>query len=308
MNKTKREKRDKALSKSVRRSKAQLRADAILMFNKGSSAAEVADLLGVSRQSVYNWVNRYRSRTNQDLSARLSDAERSGRPKIADGKIDHWIAKVIDCAPSSYGYYATEWTTELLRVFLRDFHGIECSRNTVRRSISRLRFDETLITETPPLCYSYSRIGEQKRIPITGNRRKRIIHGVINIKTGDVELLITKLWIQETHQDFLQLIRSHWRGWNIILFEDRGAPHTSEDSRELAKRLGIELRFLPKATPELNPMDHLFRFGKKDTQANRLSHDVSEVVLSACRYIIDMSPHERLTIAGIYSGSSWLDN
>jgi transposase len=109
------------------------------MFNKGTSAAEVAELLGVSRQTIYNWINRYSCRDNQDLSARLSDAERSGPPKIADGKIDHWIAKVIDYTPSTYGYHATEWTAELLRIFLMNFHGIECSRNTVRRSISRLR-------------------------------------------------------------------------------------------------------------------------------------------------------------------------
>jgi hypothetical protein len=37
------------------------------------------------------------------------------------------------------------------------------------------------------------------------------------------------------------MIRSHWRGWNIVLFEDRGSPHTAEASLELAFSLGIEL-------------------------------------------------------------------
>jgi transposase len=133
-----RTKRATVLSKSLRLSRSQLRADAILMLSRGKSAAEVAALLGVSRQTVYNWINRVTSRVNEDLPIRLSDAERSGRPKIADGKIDHWISKVIDFPPSSYGYHATEWTAELLRIYLLDAHGIECSRNTVRRSISRL--------------------------------------------------------------------------------------------------------------------------------------------------------------------------
>jgi hypothetical protein len=167
--------------------------------------------------------------------------------------------------------------------------------------------DETIITETPPLCFSYAHVGEQKRIKITGNRSKRIIHGAINIKSGDIELLITQQWNQETHQDFLELVRKRWRGWNIVLYEDRGAPHTSEDSRELAENIGLELRFLPRATPELNAMDHLFRFMKKDTQANRMTHDVNEAALAACRYLIDMTPHERLKKAGVLSGSFWLD-
>ena len=86
-----------------------------------------------------------------------------------------------------------------------------------------LMLDETIITETPPLYSCYGHIGEQVRVPITGNRSKRILHGAINIKSGDVSLLITEEWINETHQTFLSMIRSHWRGWNIVLFEDRAS-------------------------------------------------------------------------------------
>jgi hypothetical protein len=54
--------------------------------------------------------------------------------------------------------------------------------------------DEIIITETPPLYSCYCRIGRQCRVPVTGNRQKRILHGVINIGSGDVLLLITKVW------------------------------------------------------------------------------------------------------------------
>ena len=115
-----------------------------------------------------------------------------------------------------------------------------------------LRLAETIITETPPLSACYGRIGEQVQVPITGNRSKRILHGALNIGSGEVLLLITTDWVQETHQYFLRMIRSHWRGWQIVLFEDRGSPHTADDSLEVASDLAIELRFLPIATPELN--------------------------------------------------------
>src|SRR6185437_9364481 len=54
-----------------------------------------------------------------------------------------------------------------------------------------LMLDETIITEIPPLYSCYGHIGEQVRVPITGNRSKRILHGAINVKTGDISLLIT---------------------------------------------------------------------------------------------------------------------
>ncbi len=169
-----------------------------------------------------------------------------------------------------------------------------------------LMLDETIICETPPLYSCYGRIGEQVWVPITGNRAKRIVHGVINIHSGEVVLLITEEWVQETHQYFLSMIRSHWRGWNIVLFEDRGSPHTAEASLELAFSLGIELRFLPRATPELNAMDHLWRHVKGRSLANQATQSIDESAHNACQDIFNMSPRERLRKAGILSGNFWL--
>lgn len=168
--------------------------------------------------------------------------------------------------------------------------------------------DEVIITETPPLYSCYCRIGEQARVPITGNRQKRILHGAINIKTGDVLLLMTDVWDEHTHQYFLRMIRAHWRGWQIVLFEDRGTPHTAEESRKLAADLAIELRLLPRATPELNAMDHLWRSVKGRALANRPTLSIDDSADAACQYIFRMTRHERLQKAGILSGNFWLTN
>src|SRR4051812_3616585 len=125
-------------------------------------------------------------------------------------------------------------------------------------------------------------------------------------RTGDVSLLITKEWTQETHQGFLSVIRSHWRGWNIVLFEDRAGQHTSPDSLEWAEELGIEVRLLPRATPELNAMDHLWRHTKREALGDRETVTIDGSALAACQHIIDLSPEERLRQGGIFSGSFWL--
>jgi hypothetical protein len=169
-----------------------------------------------------------------------------------------------------------------------------------------LMLDETIITETPPLYSCYGHIGEQVRVPITGNRAKRILHGAINVRSGDVGLLITEEWTKETHQGFLSMIRARWRGWNIVLFEDRASQHTAPDSRGWAAGLGIEVRLLPKAAPELNAMDHLWRHTKRETVGSRATETVEKSALDACQYIIDLSPRDRLRQAGTLSGDFWL--
>jgi transposase len=169
-----------------------------------------------------------------------------------------------------------------------------------------LMLDETILTETPPLYACYGRIGEQVFVPITGSHARRILHGALNIRSGEILLLITEDWVQETHQTFLAMIRSHWRGWNIVLFEDRGSPHLADESLRLAGELHIELRLLPKATPELNAMDHLWRHVKGRGLANRATHSIDASADRACQYLLAMNPCERLRKAGVLSGRFWL--
>ena len=166
--------------------------------------------------------------------------------------------------------------------------------------------DETIITETPPLYGAYGRIGQQVCVPITGNRAKRVLHGALNILTGEVLLFISEQWDEVTHQYFLELVRAHWRGWHLIVFEDRGSPHTAEESMELATSLGIQIRLLPRATPELNAMDHLFRFVKTRAVSNRVTQSIDDSALAASRYIYRLSRYERLVEAGVLSGNFWL--
>ncbi len=119
-------------------------------------------------------------------------------------------------------------------------------------------------------------------------------------------MLITKTWNHLTHQDFLQVIRRHWRGWQIVLFEDRGSPHTAGDSQAYAARVGIQIRFLPRATPELNAMDQLWRQTKGPALADCPTVSIDASALALCQHIIDLSPRERLRKAGVLSGHFWL--
>jgi transposase len=118
--------------------KERCRAQALLGIADGSDVGAVAELLQVSRQTVYNWLSRFRGRAELDLRARLLDAPRIGRPRTASGTIDERVAAVIDDDPRNFCYHATVWTAPLLSRYLHDHHGIEVSERTVGRAIDRL--------------------------------------------------------------------------------------------------------------------------------------------------------------------------
>ena len=63
---------------------------------------------------------------------------------------------------------------------------------------------------------------------------------------------------------------------------------------------------LPKATPELNAMDHLWRHTRREALGDRATVTIADSALAACQYILDLSPRDRLRQAGILSGNFWL--
>jgi transposase len=114
------------------------RAQALLLLDEGTSVAEVAELLRVSRQTIYNWASRFQTRQSRLVTARLADAPRDGRPATVGEIIDELLDEVIEADPRNFGYCSTIWTAELLQHYLRDYFQITASRRSVQYALRRL--------------------------------------------------------------------------------------------------------------------------------------------------------------------------
>ena len=118
--------------------KERCRAQAVLWLAEGLSADQIAETFQVSRQTVYNWVDRFLQRQGLDLRARLLDAPRPGRPPSISGIIDPLIEAAFADDPRELGFHATVWTAELLQQHLERAHGLKASRKSVSLAIARL--------------------------------------------------------------------------------------------------------------------------------------------------------------------------
>jgi len=118
--------------------KERCRAQAVLWRAEGLSAEPVAETFQVSRQTVSNWVNRFRQRDDLELRARLLDAPRPGRPPSIAEVIDLLIAAAFAGDLRESGYRATVWTAELLQHHWEHAHGIKASVQSISVAIARL--------------------------------------------------------------------------------------------------------------------------------------------------------------------------
>lgn len=123
-----------ALTNEVRR------AQALLWLDDGESPQAVAKRLQVSRQTIHNWVARFKhKRGTPEISACLVDRKRSGRPGVFPRIIDPLLKPVLEQEPLEYGYQAHRWTPTLLMHYLRDVHQVTVCTTSVSLALNRLQ-------------------------------------------------------------------------------------------------------------------------------------------------------------------------
>jgi transposase len=110
---------------------------AVLELDRGRSAADIADMLGVTRQSVSNWATA--SAHDLDPSA-LADRDRSGRPRLLTEDIEDLLRSLLASSPQHFGHQATTGTVPLLPHEVERSTGLWPSDDTIRRRRGRLGF------------------------------------------------------------------------------------------------------------------------------------------------------------------------
>lgn len=166
--------------------------------------------------------------------------------------------------------------------------------------------DETILRMYPPLQMAWGLIGRQTTVPISGQNDKRVLFGAINIRTGHRVLQRTgQQRLQDVHA-FLRNLRRRYGNRRIWLILDKHGSHYAPRSQALAGQLNIELLFLPRQSPELNPMDHLWKEAKRLCSANRQYASIDEHAQHVEDWLMSLTPSQALRKAGILSKNFWL--
>ena len=166
--------------------------------------------------------------------------------------------------------------------------------------------DECIIRLFPVLRRAWSPRGEPARVGITGRNDRRVLFGVINVRSGHRMLKPYRNMRQESFQDFLQVVHRCYRGKEVWMLLDNSSAHTAQKSLRLAEKLQIRLVWLPRQCPELNAMDHFWRQVKADISTNHQYSDMDQHVAFALHYMYRLTKAQALRRAGILSKNFWL--
>ncbi|HKB39208.1 MAG TPA: transposase [Gemmataceae bacterium] len=166
--------------------------------------------------------------------------------------------------------------------------------------------DETDLLLFPPLRAAWSPRGQPLRVVLCGHNARRVVFGAMNVRTGRRLFLPRERQKAADFQAFLGVIHCHYRGWHVALLLDEDPCHTAKGSAQLAERFGIELLWLPKRCPELNPMDTLWGQAKDVISADKQYATIDEQVDRFLAHLRALSNQEALHTSGVLSDDFWL--
>jgi transposase len=110
---------------------------AVLEFDYGRSAADIARMLGITRQAVYDWIEVY---TEDHDPAALEDQAGRGRPPSLDEDHEHLLEALLAGSPQDHGYPHGTWTLPLLQEALEIAAELRVSQATLRRALHRMAY------------------------------------------------------------------------------------------------------------------------------------------------------------------------
>ena len=125
-------------------------------------------------------------------------------------------------------------------------------------------------TQATKLSYGWIKTSHTKHVDTTASRTRLNIVGAIEL--GHISETITAKYdtINATSiVDFLEKIRTHFGSKTVHIILDRSGCHRAELVSEIANKLNIKLHFLPPYSPNLNPIERLWKVMNERVRNNR---------------------------------------
>lgn len=258
----------------------------------------VAEIFGISRSSLYDWLRRYRAQGEAALDSRSAP----GAPVVITAEMDQWLREtVLGSTPQAHGYDTVLWSCPILVELLKRRYGIEVSVAGVALHLHRLRLssqvpcyqaraqdpaqveaflkdkfvriqklaqkmgadigfeDEAGVGVRTRAGRTWGAVGHPPHVVVSDQRGG---YNVLSIITADGELRYS---LDEQHINgtrYVEFLQQVLRGRTrpLIVIADRASFHTSAQVRRFvrAHRRQIRMFFFPAHSPELNPDEQVW--------------------------------------------------
>lgn len=275
------------LKRMVRKEENKHVLKRLLFINQlylGASVPEACERMCISEQTGYEWLAKW----NEDCRKGLDPEFGGGRPpKLTDGEKENlkqklaskpnWLTSEVKALiKKDFGIiYSIRHVIRILRSFGMHYakpypqdyrkpdNAEEILRNAILEAVNGISdntvvgfFDEASpqTTDNKQRVWSFTK----PRIVKNTNRYRANTFGFYPINGNEVVEFKEDSKIPNVC-DFLRSISFRNQGKQIIVFLDNFRSHTANETKKFARSIGMTLVFLPKYSPDLNPIEFIWK-------------------------------------------------
>ena len=271
----------------------------ILLLDTGETSSDIARFLFLDESTVRNYEKRYKEGGLEKLvndyymgrSSYLSSEEQSKLIVELESKVYLTTKSIIFYVSKEFGViYTVGGMTRLLhklgfsykkpkgvpgKAKTEEQEAFVKEYNRVKKKGLVYFADSTHPMLNPVLSAGWIRKGQEFDIKTNSGRQRVNINGAIELNTLNVVSRSCKKVNGRSMCDLLRAIRlRHPKARRICLILDNAPYNKSNRVRDLALELRIKILYLPPYSPNLNPIERLWKFMKKKVMANRYYPDM----------------------------------
>ena len=284
------------LHSSTANGKERDRLKAILLRSEGWTVPMIAQALRLHETTITRHINDYREGKLKSSSggseSHLNQEQTQALIVHLEGHLYHHVHEIIEYVqakwnvtysvpgmnhwlhrngfsykkPKGHPYKSDK---EAQQQFIEEYKAI---KSTLKDEDSLLFIDSVHPTQETKISYGWIRKGETKKVGTTAGRTRINIVGALNLEKIEETLTEQYDWINsESLCSFLIKIREKNGNKGIIyLVHDLAGYHRAQVFKDKAEELNIKLIPLPAYSPNLNPIERLWKVMNEEVRNNRL--------------------------------------
>lgn len=285
----------RALHRSEKDRRKSDRMKAVLWADDSRSFKEIASLLFVDEDTARRYVKEYQEtkKLHNNGGGYGGKLDKQQTQELINHLEDHTYLKVEDICAYVKQAYQVDYTIQGMNSWLHTHKfsykrpkGTPAKADPVKQ-VEFINYYNKLLNHTPedePILFGdgvhptmatkvtcgWIRTGKDKLIATQASRTRMNLMGSINLES--MQLIIEEYETLDSAAmvKYLHKVRAAYpNAPKIHMILDRGPYNISEETREAARNVGIVLHYLPAYSPNLNPIERLWKVANEHVRNNR---------------------------------------
>ncbi len=313
------------LSRRTRQAVVLRRCQILLKVDRGQPVAQVAATVGCDPSTVYRTLHAFESEGESLLEPKSS----SGRPSKVSTTEAHKLDQALAKEPRALGQNFSNWSARKVARYLglkvhattiwrqlrrlgwrwhRPVRRVASPdprygpkkgyarrlRQAARRGALHLYYaDEMDLALLPTISGCWMRIGQQRQVDTPGQNQSQYIFGAVNAVTGK---LIWVVWDRKNNVGFRELLKAVLAAHatdalKVVMVLDNFRIHKAKAVGELLRKFKSKLRlyFLPTYSPQLNPIERLWRHCRRNVTDNTFFRSMTRLLAAIQAFLTELA-------------------